>query len=148
MNIERFLLLAVLLFFPCSVGAKSFKFDCPKEPGAPVRDIGKLQDISVFHIISKPDDYEGKSVTVTGVLRSESTKLYLYPSIESANHVIASMAIALRKPSCIDYEKWASLGKLSGTYVSVYGVYLSQGYGSVEAGGGELTEISEIGSYN
>lgn len=147
MNIDRFFF-AALLFTPLIAEAELVKFNCPREPNAPVRDIGKMQDISVFHLVGKPEAYDGKSVTVIGVLRTEATKAYLYPSIDSANHALTSLALVLRKPYCVDYKKWASLIKFSGSYVSVYGAYLSQGYGSVEAGAGEMTEISEIGTYN
>ncbi len=90
-------------------------------------DYRPLQLVSILSLITRPEDFDGKRVDVGGVFRLYYDRIALYASREHLEADDYASSIDVDLPRCLNVDDFDRMASLNGTFVSVRGVFSSQG---------------------
>ena len=96
--------------------------------------------VSIIQLISTPERFSGKAVTVVGLLMARSERTILFLSAEDAKHYISNNGVWLHPGA----QMSEAVEKLDGNYVLVVGTFAAYPPDSVHLSSGEIRNIRRI----
>ncbi|NVK88866.1 MAG: hypothetical protein HWE13_12095 [Gammaproteobacteria bacterium] len=112
------------------------------DEGCLVKDKNRMYDVSIIHLITNPDFYDGAFVRIKGVASTDIDRQRVYLSKESFENFIRSNSVGIKFHSDIFKKHPDILPIIHGTYQIIEGTFYQ-----TSSTGGYVANVCRISAY-